>query len=174
VLFLKILIQVILTLIFIQDLRARSVYWMMFPFLIFGLVALRYFQNPIIYAACQPILLNIGFIITQLILVSAYFSVKNKKLTNITIKYLGLGDILFLISISFYLSVLNFLLFYMVSLITILIGWLTWQAASSKKDIEIPLAGLQAIIFMLFLAGDWWVKLFDLTDDTWLLNLISK
>ena len=154
--------------------RNRSVYWIMFPALIIGLVALRYLQNPNFNSVWQPILTNIGFIVVQLIFVSVYFSIKNKRLTNITLQYLGLGDILFLLSISFYLSVLNFLLFYIISLVTILIGWLIWQTASSKKDKEIPLAGLQAIIFMLFLAVDWWVKLFDLTDDTWLLNLIGK
>jgi len=174
VLFLKIAILVTLSLVLIQDLRTRSVYWIIFPILVISLIALQYFQNPNFHAIWQPILINIGFIVIQLILVSVYFSVKNKRLINITLQYLGLGDILFLFSISFYLSILNFMLFYIVSLITIVIGWLIWQTASSKKDKEIPLAGLQAIIFMLFLTGDWWIRLFDLTDDTWLLNLISK
>lgn len=154
--------------------RTRSVYWIVFPLLIISFVFLRYLQNSNFSSIWQPTLINIGFIVVQLILVSVYFSVKNRRFTNITLQYLGLGDILFLLSISFYLSVLNFLLFYIISLAIILTGWLAWQLIFKKKDKQIPLAGLQAIIFMLFLAGDWWVKLVDLTDDTWLLNLIGK
>ena len=92
----------------------------------------------------------------------------------ITTNLLGWGDILFLLSISFYLSVLNFLFFYIVSLVGALLIWVTWQAVSKEKNKQIPLAGLQALIFTVFLAGDWWFNSFTLTDDAWLLHLIIK
>jgi hypothetical protein len=52
--------------------------------------------------------------------------------------------------------------------------WVTWQAIAEEKNRHIPLAGLQAIIFTVLLALDWWVKIFDLTNDAWLLHLIIK
>jgi hypothetical protein len=103
-----------------------------------------------------------------------YFSAKNWRWINITSHLLGIGDVLFLLTISLYLSVLNFLFFYLASLISILFIWLLWQKLSSKKNNFIPLAGLQSLIFILFLAGDWWCRFLDLTSDAWLLNFISK
>jgi hypothetical protein len=121
-----------------------------------------------------PTLINLGFLALQILLLSVYFSVKNKRLINIFDGLLGLGDILFLLSITVYLSVLNFLFFYIISLILILLTWLIGQIISDKKSKEIPLAGMQAFILIVFLTCDWWLKIVNLTDDTWLLNLITK
>lgn len=159
---------------FIQDLKDRSVYWVCFPLLALSFVSLSYLQLHNAAALWQPVLINVGFVLLQVLLVSLYFSLKHKKFVNITHSLLGIGDILFLFSTAFYLSALNFLFFYIVSLIGSLIIWLIWQMLSSKKTKEIPLAGFQSIILMLFLAGSWWIHLFDLANDAWLLNLIGK
>jgi hypothetical protein len=110
----------------------------------------------------------------QLLLVSAYFSVRQKSLVNITNELLGWGDILLLLSAAFYLSVLNFIFFYLISLMMSLAIWLIWQVLSGKKDTKIPLAGLQAIGLVLFLMSDWYGLHFNAADDTWLLNLIHR
>jgi hypothetical protein len=174
VLLLEIVIMLLLLLILKQDLENRAVYWIIFPVLALALIARHYLSIGNIALLWQPILVNAGFLLLQFVLVSVYFSLKHKKLIRITDELLGLGDILFLLSIALYLSVMNFLVYYMFSLIVVLIFWLVWHSFSTKKRKEIPLAGFQAMIFILFLAGDWWGKLFDLTDDTWLLNLIGK
>jgi hypothetical protein len=174
VLLLEILILVILTLIFLQDLKSRAVYWFLFPILSILLIVLR-FHHPFSWSDWEKsTLINAGFITVQLVFLTLYFSLKNRKWVNITTGLLGLGDILFLLSIAFYLSVLNFLVFYIASLICVLVLWLTLQGVSVKKYKYIPLAGFQSLIFMLFLACDWWLRSFDLTSDTWLLNLIAK
>jgi len=171
---LEILILLILLLIFVQDIRARSVYWILFPLLAGALILLNYWQLKTITSVWQPVSINLGFIILQYMLVTVYFSLRQKKLVNISDQLLGFGDILFLGAVAFYLSVLNFLFFYITSLIGSLIIWLIWQLFSSKKSKEIPLAGFQSILLILFLVSCWWGKLFDLTDDAWLLNLVSK
>jgi hypothetical protein len=164
----------ILLLIFLQDLASRSVYWFLFPLLAAMLFWLHFLQAASLAAIWQPCLINIAFLVLQLLLLTVYFSIKNKKLVNIGNGLLGLGDILFLLSITFYLSTLNFLLFYIMSLTCILLLWLITQLAFRKKNEQIPLAGLQAILFIVFLAGDrYWFHL-HITDDTWLLNLIDK
>lgn len=160
--------------ILIQDLKSRSVYWLMFPILVLLLLILQYQKNHDLLAIWQPALINIGFLALQILLVSAYFSIKNKRLINITDQLLGLGDILFLLSITAYLSVLNFLVFYILSLVIVLFSWLIWESFSQKKGHAIPLAGLQALILIAVLSYDWWVKNLNLTADTWLLNLITK
>jgi hypothetical protein len=171
---LKIFTLAILLVILVQDLKSRAVYWILFPVLIIVLLLLNYFQYRSLSAIWQPVLINMGFLLLQLILVSAYFSIKHGRWINITDSLLGLGDILFLLSVASYLSAVNFLFFYVVSLILILFGWLVWQPQTGKKDKTIPLAGMQALLFMLFLAAGWGLKLVDLTQDTWLLNLITR
>ena len=158
----------------VQDLKSHSVYWLMFPILISLLLILQYKKYHDLSAIWQPSLINIGFLALQILLVSAYFSIKNKKVINITDQLLGLGDILFLFSVTIYLSVLNFLFFYILSLIIVLFSWTIWKLLSRKTEHAIPLAGLQALMLIALLSYDWWVKNLNLTDDTWLLNLITK
>ncbi|HEY2581265.1 MAG TPA: hypothetical protein VGI43_05645 [Mucilaginibacter sp.] len=164
----------VLLLIFIQDVRSRAVYWVLFPVLaiLFILTSVLQHHLPVLY--WQTVLANTGFILLQLLLVSLYFSIKNGRWTFITTSLLGWGDILLLLSIAFYLSFLNFLFFYIISLTAVLLIWVIWQAATKEKNQHIPLAGLQALIFTVFLSVDWWVKFFDLTNDAWLLHLITK
>lgn len=159
--------------IFFQDVKSRSVYWIFFPVLI-GLLLILHFDSSDQSWTWRDTLFNIGFFASQLVLVILYFSIRNKKLTNIAAGLLGLGDILFILCTAFYLSVLNFLFFYIASLTAVLLFWLIWQSATPVKSRHIPLAGLQALLFAGFLLGGWWLKKWNLTDDTWVLNLISR
>jgi hypothetical protein len=174
VLFLEIIIIAVLLLVFFQDIRSKSVYWVLFPVLTALFILLHIVQHYSFEATWQSVVINSSFLIIQFLLVSLYFSIKNKHWVNITDGFLGWGDILLLQSIAFYLSVLNFLFFYISSLLASLMIWLLWQVLSKEKNKHIPLAGFQALIFTVFLAGDWWFKLFDLTNDSWLLYLITK
>ncbi len=173
-LLIKILTLIILILIFLQDWKGRAVYWFLFPLLALMLICVRLQHGVVIPELVQSVLLNISFMVVQLIILTLYFSQKRKKWVNITAGLLGLGDILFLLCIAFYLSVLNFLFFYIAILMGVLFLWLTWQAVSKQKNKYIPLAGFQSLIFIVFLAGDWWLQAIDLTSDNWLLNLIAK
>jgi hypothetical protein len=160
--------------IFFQDVKSRSVYWILFPALTGLLLLLQYAEKNNQSWSWQTVGFNIAFFVAQLVLVTIYFSIRNRKLINITAGLLGLGDVLFILSIAFYLSVFNFLFFYIASLIAVLVCWLVWQVAAPQKNKHIPLAGLQALLFAFFLLGDWWLGDWRLTDDTWLLNLIAR
>ena len=173
-LFLKFLILAVLLLIFVQDIRNRSVYWVLFPVFAPLLILLHLLQHHLLADIWQSVSINIVFLLLQFLIISVYFSIKNRHWINITDGLLGWGDILLLLSISFYVSPLNFLLFYIVSLTISLLIWLFWQVISKEKNKQIPLAGFQALIFIVFLAGGWWFKYFDLTDDARLLHLIIK
>ena len=172
-LFLKIITIVVLVQLVVQDLRSRSVYWFLFPLLVIFLISIRVRYETWSQLE-QPTLINICFLLLQLTILTAYFSLKNRKWINLSKQLLGSGDIFFLLSIAFYLSVLNYLFFYITSLIVILSSWLIFQIKKEKKSRYIPLAGLQALLFAVFLALDWWYKPFGLTNDRWLLYLITK
>jgi hypothetical protein len=142
--------------------------------LILSLGGLYYMEYHSLTTLWRTASINFVFLIIQLLLVSVYFSVKNNKWTPIYQSLLGAGDILFLMSIGVYFSVLNYLFFYIVSLIVVLLLWVPINLFVIKQKTTIPLAGLQALCFGLFLIADWGLKWFNLTDDTWLLNLIAR
>jgi hypothetical protein len=171
---LEISILAVLVIIFVQDIISRSVYWMLFPLLTALLVMLRLAMHQSFSNIWPSVLTNLSFLILQLLLVSAWFSFKKGRWLNITTNLLGLGDVLFLICTVVYLSVLNFLAFYMFSLIVILLFWKIWQKSTKRKVMQIPLAGLQSFLFALILAVDWWYANIYLTDDNWLLHFVAK
>jgi len=158
VLFVRIAILALLALVFAQDMRSRAVYWLLFPVLTALFIVLTGFSVVAV--------INIVFLLVQFLLVSAYFSIKKRRWVNVMKGLLGWGDMLFLLSIAFYLSVLNFIFFYIASLLFVLLF-----AARYK---HIPLAGLQALLFAVLLTTDWWIKPFNLTNDDWLLRLINR
>ena len=157
-----------------QDLKSRSIYWILFPALVVLFESIHYLEKTTFTEIFQPVVYNLSFLSFQFLFVTIYFTVKNKRFTNITIELLGWGDVLFLICTAFYPSVLNYVFYYMASLISILVSWTVWLLIVKEKEKRIPLAGLQSLIFALFLVMDWFVKIFDLTNDCWLLLLIPR
>lgn len=169
----QLLTILILFAIFIQDIKSRSVYWFWFPLLITLFLGSDHFMKRISFTELwQNAVINLLFVGLQLFLVSAYFAVRNRKWVNITKELLGLGDVLFLVSITFYLSVLNYMFFYLTSLLLIIIFWTAVRIVSKKNNRQIPLAGLQAFILIVFLITQHLSKKIELTSDTWLLHYI--
>ena len=168
---LKIAIELVLLLIFFQDLRERAVSWILFPVLTLLFLSYRFLNHDPVAVICQGALVNIGFVAMVFLILTAYFSVKRRKWTNITDGLLGLGDLLFLLALCFYLSVLNFLMFYIASLTMVLATWLVWRSII-KKGNEVPQAGLQALLLAIALGLSWWICPVNLTSDDWLLRLM--
>ena|SRR5581483_1966093 len=174
VLFLKLFILLILLVVCIQDITTRLVYWIAFPLLALSFFYLNHLQGAVMREQGQAAIMNIGLVLIQLLLISAYFSFKEKKLVMLTKQYLGIGDIFFLLSVACYLSVFNFLFFYVISLVVTLAAWLTVQSFLARKRQEVPLAGLQSLVLILLLISSWWLGRPALTDDTWIQNLLRK
>ena len=170
----KLVTLILLLIILYQDINSRSVYWILFPALVVLYAAIHFLEKLNFTEIVKPVLYNLSFLIFQFLLVTIYFTIKNRTFTNITFELLGWGDVLFLASTAFYPSVLNYVFYYMVSLVGILLSWTVWQLIVNGKDKRIPLAGLQSLIFALFLVMDWFFKLFNLTNDNWLLALITR
>jgi hypothetical protein len=174
VLILQLIIITLLLLIFTEDMQSRSVHWFFFPLLALALIAYRYLTLTASFSDLfKSVSLNLAFLVVQLAVVSAYFSIKHKRIIDITSGLLGWGDILFVTCIAFYLAVLPFILFYITSLIVVLSFWLVYQSISKKKNQAIPLAGLQAILFAVLLTTSFLKPEINLTSDDQLLKLIS-
>lgn len=170
----KILSLILLLLLFIQDAKSREVHWLLFPFLALVFMWMRLVSDGFSIAYFEGVLENNIFLALQGILLSCYFSLKNRRWTNITNQLLGLGDILFLVSVTFCFSLLSYIVFYVVSLSVVMLIWFMWQALQSEKDKKIPLAGLQALLLAFFLTAAWWICLLNLTNDDWIVRIIYQ
>jgi hypothetical protein len=170
----RILILLVLLVIFAQDIKSRSVYWIVFPLLLVLFIVSDLVSHKSTTDLLPSVLLNLGFLVLQLLLITCWFSLKEKRWINVSANLLGWGDILFLVSISFYLSFVNFLFFHIASLFAALTGWLTWQLFANEKSKHVPLAGMQALALAVFLSGDWWLLHVDVTKDTWLIHFLIK
>ncbi|PTQ92456.1 hypothetical protein C8P68_11256 [Mucilaginibacter yixingensis] len=157
----------LLLLIFKQDVKDRMVWVWAFPLLAVALAWLNYREQHIY--DFRQLAVNLIFLFVQLGLVSLYFSIKNKTWTNITSELLGWGDILFLCALAFYLPVVNFIVFYLSSLLLILLYWVLRK----PNNRHIPLAGLQALLFALLLCSGWLVPALNLQQTDWILKLMA-
>lgn len=155
-----------------QDFTQRAVYWLLFP-LLFLVVGILSAAKISIEQTGINVLLNSAFIALQMLLATVYFSVKNRKLTNIFSSYLGLGDLLLLFSISAGFSFLNFIAFYISSLLVTILIFIAVVIKKQNQSYQIPLAGAQALIYLLLLSITTFGKSFNLLNDSQILSLLS-
>ena len=108
-------------------------------------------------------LFNSGFVAFQLLMMMGYFTLKNRKWTNIINTYIGIGDILFFLILSLAFSPVNFIIFFLGSLLLTIGGYSIYKIFKSNVNTEIPLAGTMAIILMICVIYSCWktLKLYD-------------
>ncbi len=151
-----------------QDLKYRAVYWFCFPVLAAIMFTLKFKLTGSLEALTQAAY-GIAFLVVQLAILWIYFSLKKRSIINLTNDYLGWGDVLFLAAITCYLSPINFIIFYVVSLIAVLLYTLIATLLSDKsRNPHIPLAGLQAALLAPLMVFDFVYPNLMLYDDTWL------
>lgn len=91
--------------------------------------------------------INCLFIGIQMLLLSLYFSIKHGKIINITKTYLGIGDIFFFIPLCWLFSPHQFMLFFIISLCLVLIGFILIKIILNNIE-TIPLAGGMSIVLI--------------------------
>ena len=120
----------------------------------------------------NTILINLAFIFLQLLFLTIYFSIRQKQVIDITKAYLGWGDILFWIALSFLFSPLNFFSFYFISMLLSLISALVIRGIR-KEASTIPLAGIQAFVLVFVLVINFFFHFTAFQDDGLIENIIS-
>lgn len=167
----KALVIIFLLYLLYQDIRYRLIYWICFPVLLFLMIILG-FQEMKAFDIVSNSVFNSGFLLLQLFMLTIYFSIKQGRLVNITDGLIGWGDVLFLFAITCYFSPINYIAFYMLSLLVIL-SFIIVCTGSKKENLKIPLAGLQALLLIGFLIVDWTSTLINVQSDNWLLTLLN-
>jgi hypothetical protein len=147
--------------------KHRAISWVLIPLALAGFVYKGMVSENILL---KDVLLNIAFVSVQLVLLTVYMSIKNKRLVNIVDTYLGLGDVLFFVVICAAFSTLNFIVFYLVSMIITLTGAIAYNGFRKKKSVDIPLAGAMAgiLIVLMLIPG------VGFYDDGYLLEVAKK
>jgi hypothetical protein len=80
---------VLLITIAIQDFKYRAIIWIIFPALFISCIVLGLIDYK--STLLQAVLSNVCFLLVQLLLLSVYFFLKNKKIINIINLHIGLG-----------------------------------------------------------------------------------
>jgi hypothetical protein len=155
-----------------QDFKYRAVYWWLFVVLLIALTELKIMQGNW-QSFFYDLKCNLMFLGVQLFFLTGYFSLKEKKLVNIFNGYFGLGDLFFLLSISTYFSFFNYVFFYLISLLVIILVSMTIPFFVKKPDPKIPLAGEQALLLMGLMLVDASLETLSLTKDLGLVNYFS-
>lgn len=162
--FIKLTVVACLLLIIYQDLRINAISWWPLPIIFFlsihlALMKLK-FSELLHYS-----IINFSFIVFQILILTVYFSIKKRKLTNIIDTYIGLGDILFFIILCISFSTINFILFFTFSTLIALIISVSIQKTRTKPFRKIPLVGLMGLIYLPLQVIAWTISDINLFCD---------
>lgn len=151
-----VLLLLILGAVVFQDFKSRAIDWYL-PFLLmigFFSYALENSNIPIgDYAVI--IAINSGFLLVQMLVLTIYFSLKASRWVNIIDKFIGLGDILVLVSFSFIFSPGNFILFFTFSFFLAAFFTLIFTSVFGREKMrQIPLAGILCFQLAVVLVVD--------------------
>ena len=162
-------------LIFYQDLKTRTVSWLLFPIIAIGGIWYQLFYRQSAINLLKTFSINAGFLIIQYLLLFTIFSLKKGVKSNLIGNQIGWGDVFLLVSCAFFFSPLNFLLFFILSLGFVLCLHLIFKKLIFLDDYHqtVPLAGFQVGFLFIYLMTTEIIKL-NLTNDDWIFRYIAN
>lgn len=171
-LYFKILLLLILVFIIYQDFRFQAVSWIFFVigFAITLTVSVKENFLPDIFINTM---FNALFILFQISIIYLFTWIKFKKKKNIFKSVFGLGDLLFLLMIIPLFSPLNFVIFFIASIIFTLFVYTILRSIKIYKKQRVPLAGLQSLFLFIVLISQIFIK-FNLYNDYYILQYIIR
>ncbi len=148
-LIIQILILFSLMVIAVQDFKERKIY--LFLLLVLGGLIIFYrTQTSFLEVFLFVTLLNLSLVFTIVSILAIYVKFKmNTTLFDV----FGLGDLLFFIVVSFAFPSLPFFVWFVFSLVFSLLIFLVIKNSITLKTV--PLAGLQAIFFIIVFILEW-------------------
>lgn len=142
----NIILIILLVGISYQDIRSRQIHIFLLSILLLITITLNYLTNGLSYIDTIKI---IGFVLINIIGLFVYYSVKSRRLINPIDKFLGFGDIIFLIAVSPLFTLNKFILFFVTGLLFSLFIHLIIKNFSENKTI--PLAGYLSVYLLIFM-----------------------
>ena len=140
----------ILGVIVYEDFRERSIHWFLVPGLAALLIALSVLRMGWL-EMLNITTWNAVFLCVQGAGLILYFAFKHRRYTPVVDRYIGLGDILFLLAITPAFGQWNFILFILSGIAIALLIFVLLQAFRPASDLTVPLAGILAAYLGLVL-----------------------
>lgn len=162
-----------LLVLFFQDFRMRAIHWSPLIILFFTILAEAFHAQGFSEVAGM-VLRNTFFLMIQGIVLVLYYLVKGRSVKSIINVSIGSGDILLFLITTFCFSMVNFVIFYILSLILSLVLWLTVTMLFSPTEKSVPLAGLTSATLVLIFVFDRFSFSFDRFDDSLITSLICR
>lgn len=129
--------------ILFQDLKMRSVHWSLFPMLFTCSIFIGIENIEIIQWG-----FSLLFLVTLMLSLTLYLTVRTGKLVNITNGFFSWGDILFLLAIIPVFDVSSYMLFFTFgTLLTLVLHVVTYLIKAQKT---IPYAGYMALVSVFY------------------------
>ena len=150
----KLLLLILITIlipIIVEDFKYRKISLIWLTSILITGVLIQMTTDVQFYYIVSNTFVNLCIVAINYGILFLYFSIKNKRIINLGNHYLGIGDLFFLISVSFLFSPLNFICFILFSLFFSLTFSLFAKLILSNKFKTIPLAGLQSLCLILLL-----------------------
>lgn len=160
----------ILSVIIYQDFRYREInIWTLILLLVSVLI------TNLKSVSCTDLLINTLFnlivFVLEVIFLLGYFTIKNKKITRIFDRYIGMGDILFIIVLCVMFSPIVFSVFMFIGLFLTLIGYYFVQIFTTSEK-NIPLAGCLSITLNLAFILKWVFQIDQIYTFAYLNNIV--
>ncbi len=169
-----ILAEIVLLLILArQDFKDRSISSMVLLTL-FILFAIQSIQANSLAQAGVYFFTNLFIPVIQLVGLSIYAAIINKRFVNIIDTQIGLGDLLFFVLLCTVFSPINFFPFYIGSLLIALILFFLLKKINLIKTNEVPLAGIMSALLIVVLIVKSIKPSIDLYDDYWVLKYLDN
>lgn len=144
VIILSLLLAAVLVVVLYQDVKKRTIH-VALPILLFLIaIMINFVSSDLDF---YNTLLNIAFVLINILGLTLYFSFKNKAVINPIDTFIGLGDIAFFIAITPLFNLKPFILYFILGLFFSLIAHGVFSIF--KKSGTIPLAGYLALFLMI-------------------------
>lgn len=148
-----ILITLLLIVVVYQDFKNKEINWWLIPllFIVFGVKGLLQLNMADILTYFS---INLIIVTINLIGITAIISLKEKRIVNIFDTYLGWGDVLFFLVLTVVFSPINFVLFFLGSILLISIIYGVIILINKQTNTLIPLAGGMSVFLILTLVTE--------------------
>lgn len=145
-----IIVFISLLAIFIQDLKYKRIH-VLFPAAVFiaGIVMLL---NKLGSNSLYMVLYNSLLFLFIFFSLVCYMSIRNGKFINPFKNYFGLGDLLFFLSIAPFLTLVNYLFYFISAMVFTVASY--YSLKKFFADNHIPLAGFSALLLVGFIISD--------------------
>ena len=166
---LLVILTIVLSVIIYQDFKSREISWFLIPLLLTigctnALINID-FTSFLTYSS-----INLTTVILNLLGVTIFVSLKEKKITNIVDSYLGLGDILFFLVLTVLFSPINFFLFFIGSILIISLIYGGVFLFNKNKETLIPLAGAMSLLLIVALVLQYFTPSLNFYQDFLILD----